>query len=73
MITLQARAFAQIMPMLALRANELDMSTVSELMLFEVVSNEDKEVSPANAKCIEILNSNNQRAIIKTVVGSPFS
>ena len=61
-----------IMPMLALRANELDLSAVSELMLFEVVSSEDVEVSPANAKFIEILNSNNQRATIKTVVGSPF-
>jgi hypothetical protein len=53
------------MPMLSLRANELDMSTVSEFMLFDVVSSEDKEVSSANAKFIKILNSNNQRTTIK--------
>ncbi len=61
-----------IMPMLALRANELDLSAISEVVMFEVVASEDKETSPANAKFIEILNSKNQRATIKTVVGSPF-
>jgi len=61
-----------IKPMLVLRANDLDLSSVKDLMLFEIVPSEDKGVSPANAKFIETLHSKNQVATIKTVVGSPF-
>lgn len=61
-----------IKPILALRANELDLSTVKDLALFEIVTSEDKDVSPANAKFIATLHSKNQMATIKTVVGSPF-
>ena len=61
-----------IKSMLALRTDDLDLSTVKDLMLFEIVASEDKELSPANAKFIETLHSKNQRATIKTVVGSPF-
>jgi exosortase A-associated hydrolase 2 len=61
-----------IKPMLALRANELDLSAVKNLALFEIVTSADKDVSPANAKFIETLHSKNQMATIKTLVGSPF-
>ncbi len=61
-----------VKPIVALRADELDLSAVTDWMLFEIVTNEDKDVSPANAKFIETLCSKNQRATIKTVSGSPF-
>jgi exosortase A-associated hydrolase 2 len=61
-----------IKPMLALNANNLDLTAVKNLLLFEIVTSADKTVSPVNAKFIETLNRKNQSAVIKTIIGSPF-
>jgi exosortase A-associated hydrolase 2 len=61
-----------INPVLALRAEALDLPSVNNLVLYEVVAAEDKAVSRLNAKFIDTQHSKNQTASIKTVAGSPF-
>jgi hypothetical protein len=61
-----------INPILALRAGGLDLSTVKNIQLFEIVANEDKGVSSAIANFMEELLTKNQDATAKTIVGVPF-
>jgi exosortase A-associated hydrolase 2 len=61
-----------INPILSLRAEELDLSSVNNVLMFEVVSSEDKAASPAFTKFIDTQHSRSQGAAITTVVGSPF-
>ncbi|MEQ1530677.1 MAG: hypothetical protein ABL925_15280, partial [Methylococcales bacterium] len=61
-----------IVPMLSLQANDIDLSGIKELLLFEIVTNLDRGLSVANEKFIEKLHSKNQRSSAKIVVGSSF-
>jgi exosortase A-associated hydrolase 2 len=61
-----------VAPMLALRAEEKDLSSVMAMVIFEINSSQNKEASSANSKFIDFLASKNQVASLKTVFGSPF-
>jgi len=59
-------------PMLAINSNELNLTSITNWVLFEMASSVEKSISTPNAKFVEALNSKNKKASIKTVVGSSF-
>ncbi len=61
-----------VAPMLGLQANNLNLTNIKNLALFEVVPSKDRGISMVNAAFIESLQSKNQTASAKAVVDNIF-